>query len=224
MELEMAGTFDIKDTWLFMGLLAQREEAEVTRYIQEKKSKSTLSAKDIADIEYASEIRGTLREVKLSCSKKANQEKGGQYNCEALEKLLSWGVITEEELEVMHLRTTLTYREIGKSLGIATSTAYNTVERVHERVKMLYRKVSLITKDAENDPVAIEKNAKKIHDQILEAKLSVQQVEIYRLMCKGHSNMEIALALGISKETVKSQKTRINKSRELIKKNAPNRG
>ncbi len=25
--------FDIEDTWLYMGLLAQREEAEVSRYI-----------------------------------------------------------------------------------------------------------------------------------------------------------------------------------------------
>lgn len=53
--------FDIEDTWLYMGLLAQREEAEVTRYIQAKRGQAVLSGQDVAAVEIATVMRSTLR-------------------------------------------------------------------------------------------------------------------------------------------------------------------
>ncbi len=43
--------FDIEDTWLYMGLLAQREEAEVTRYILAKRGQAVLSSQDVAAVD-----------------------------------------------------------------------------------------------------------------------------------------------------------------------------
>ncbi len=143
-------------------------------------------------------------------------EKGGQYGCEALEKLLGWGVITPEELEVMRLRLTCTYREIGIRMQIDPSTAYRTVERVHNRVRALHKEVSVIRPDSGADDAQLEANAKRLQDKILKAQLSVQQWDIYVLLCEGLSNNEVALRLGVKKETVKSQKTRINKARASL--------
>lgn len=206
-------TFDIKDTWLFMGLLAQREESDLTKYIQRLRRKEQLSAQEIAAAEYASEMRSTLRDTKEICSKKALQEKNGQYEMDALNKLLTWGVISKEELEVMALRVNRTYREIAKELGIATSTAYNTVERVHERVKMLYKQISKIST---YDATELEVNAKKIQDRILHTRLSSQQVEVYNLMCKGYSNEAIAAKLETSLGNVKKQKSLVNKQKKYL--------
>ncbi len=217
MELSVENaTFDIKDTWLFMGLLAQREESEITKYIQEKKNKEKLSAQDIAAIEYASEIRSSLKETRHICSKKALQEKGGQYQQEALEKLLKWEVISYDEVKVLHLRTYLTYREIGKALGISASAAYNTVERVHERVKLLYKNVSRINLDESCDAEQLKKNAEKVKAKIVESKLSDQQTEIYKLMNKGYSDLEIRLKLNLSPGNYRYQKCQINKKRKSI--------
>ncbi len=205
--------FDIKDTWIFMGLLAQREESELTKYIQNLRRKEKLSSQEVAAAEYAAEMRSTLKETKEICSQKALQEKNGQYEIEALQKLLKWGVISEDESKVMALRVNHTYREIGTELGIATSTAYNTVERVHERVKMLYRKVSKIET---NDTSKIEANAKKIQEKVIESKLSDQQVEIYRLMCKGYCDLEIRLKLNLTPGNYRYQKCQINKKKKFI--------
>lgn len=206
-------TFDIKDTWLFMGLLAQREESDLTKYIQRLRRKDQLSSQETAAAEYASEMRSTLRETKEICSKKALQEKNGQYEMETLNKLLNWGVISKEELEVMELRVNCTYREVAKELGIATSTAYNTVERVHERVKMLYKQISKISTQ---DTTKLEANAKKIKDKILQTKLSSQQAEIYNLMCQGYSNEAIAKKLETSLGNVKKQKSLVNKQKKYL--------
>lgn len=218
MELNLAATFDIKDTWLFMGLLAQREESEVARYIREKKKKELLSARDIAEIEYASEIRSTLRETKQICSRKAFQEKSGQYQQEALERLLEWGVISSDEVKVLHLRAKYTYREIGKALNISASTAYNTVERVHERVKKLYNRIAKIDLSDSCDVEQLKANAETVASRLIEIKLSNQQAEIYRLINKGYSDNEICLIMGISSGSYRVQKCRLNKAINNVRK------
>ncbi len=139
--------------------------------------------------------------AETNCGRWSLQEKGGQYGGETLEKLL---------------RLTHTYREIGLKMQIDPSTAFRTVERVHDRVRALHSKVALIRPEGGADVAQLEANAKRIHDKIFEAQLSVQQWDIYVLLCEGLSNNEIALRLGVKKETVKSQKTRINKARASL--------
>jgi DNA-binding CsgD family transcriptional regulator len=163
----------------------------VVRFIQGKRGQAVLSGQDVAAVEIASEMRSTLREARANCGKRALQEKGGQYGGETLEKLLQWGVISNEELEVMRHRLTCTYREIGLKMQINPSTAYRTVKRVHNRVKALHKQVSIIRPDDGTDKDKLEANAKRIQNKILEAQLSVQQWDIYLLLCKGLSNNEM---------------------------------
>jgi DNA-binding NarL/FixJ family response regulator len=116
----------------------------------------------------------------------------------------------------MSLRVNNTYEEIGHELGIDTSTAYRTVQRVHARVKQLYIKVSTVDVNAASDSHQMEANAKKIEEKILLAKLSNQQHEIYMLMCRGYSDDEIRLRLIISAGTYRVQKCRINKMKQYL--------
>lgn len=212
----MEAGFDIRDTWLFMGLVAQYEQAEVTRYIQKKKQIENKTASDIASIEVAGEIRSSLRETCEILVKKSKGEKGGQYSNEALEKLLGMKVISSREFEVMALRAAHTYEEIGARLGIDTSTAFRTVERVHERVKQIYGRLcgSVLAEGLSEE--ALEKRAEKISERILEAHLSEQQMQIYLLLCKGYSDSEIQLRLKIGSGTYRVQKCRINKQKKFL--------
>lgn len=214
--------FDIKDTWLYMGLLAAHEEGLVNRYMNEKKGKDQLTPYDVACLEYAGEMRANLRETKEILVRKTLSEKGGQYECRALEKLLSLGVISEKELAVMKLRATMTYTEVAEALGISTSTAFRTVASVHDRVKEICGALSLVGESAVGcegegeSSASMEDAAKVIRGKMLLAKLSHQQHEIYLLLCKGYSNAEIGLKLGIHGNTVKTQKSRIKKVQSYL--------
>lgn len=209
-------TFNIKDTWLYMGLLAQKEESEVSKYIKSKKDLKNLTAQDIAMIEYASEIKSTLKETKAIFANKAMNEKGGQYKEEALDRLMQWQVISSQESEVMKLRMHHTYREIGNMLGIDPSTACRTVERVHERVKLLYKKVSVLKVEPNQACDQFEKNIKKIEESITSAHLSQQQQEIYKLLCQGYSDADIQVKLNMTSGAYRVQKCRINKHRKFL--------
>lgn len=208
--------FDIKDTWLYMGLVAQYEAAEINRYIQRKKQAEFKSASDIASLEYAAEIRSNLKETRELLAKKAKSEKSGQYSHEVLESLLKLKVVSSREFEVMKLRVHMTYEEIGKQLGIDPSTAFRTVVRVHERVKLIYGRLSSSSVEDVPSQEEIEGRARSVQNRIIESKLSDQQYKIYMLMCKGYADEEICLRLGISSGTYRVQKCRINKVKKFL--------
>lgn len=141
---------------------------------------------DIVDYEIAGNMESELTHAVRELKKKTLYE----YNTITEEDILNplYG-LTERQKEIALLRQKYPLKKISQMLGIEQCTVYIIYEQAVDKV--------LRGKSKMKEGLVIG--------------LSEQQNMILKLMNKGYKNKEIALELGISTNSVKVQKNRIQK-------------
>lgn len=155
---------------------------KIDRYSRQEKNKES-SCK--ANLEIASSIKSDLRETIEVLEKKCLYE----YNTMNAEDIKNCN-LTERQNQIAMLKQKYSITEISKLLNLAPNSVFYTYKQA------LYK---------------IDKYLKLKKEEKATCILSDQQRQIYLMLAEGKNSEEIIVKLGITRDTLKTQKKRINK-------------